>query len=71
MAYDVYVFMHVGGFLECCMCLLLDESGEGWGFQADSTEKMISHLKEHEKAGHKIPSDIYDNLRADDKENFV
>jgi hypothetical protein len=66
---DVYVFMHVGGHLECCMCFLDDHQDEG-SFQAGGTQSMIDHLKRHELAGHVIPLDIYDNLWADDKENF-
>ncbi len=66
---DVYVFMHVGGFLECCMCFLDDHQDEG-SFQANSTQTMIDHLNKHELAGHTIPLDIYDNLWADNKENF-
>jgi hypothetical protein len=65
---DVYVFMHVGGHLECCACILHKED---WGsFQADSTQKMIDHLIEHKNAGHHIPEHVYANLWADDAENF-
>jgi hypothetical protein len=32
---------------------------------------MIDHLKKHELAGHTVPQDIYDNLWADDIENFL
>jgi hypothetical protein len=31
---------------------------------------MIDHLKEHEEAGHRVPTTIYDELLADDAENF-
>jgi hypothetical protein len=51
------------------MCFLDDHQDEG-SFQAGSTQAMIDHLKRHELAGHVIPLDIYDNLWADDKENF-
>jgi hypothetical protein len=60
---DVYVFMSVGGWLECCGCLLEDE----WVFT--DTASMIEHLAEHRAAGHSVP-DIEDELRADDAENF-
>jgi hypothetical protein len=66
---DVYVFMSTLGHLECCMCFLDDHQDEG-SFQAGDTQTMIDHLKKHEKSGHRMPSDIYDNLWADDKENF-
>lgn len=61
---DVYVFMSVSGYLECCGCSL----GNEWDF--DSTEAMIAHLAEHRKAGHEMPDDLEDDLRADDEENF-
>jgi hypothetical protein len=69
LGHDVYVFMNVGAFLECCMCILNDHQDER-SFQAGNTQTMVDHLKKHEKAGHRIPPDIYDNLWADDKENF-
>jgi hypothetical protein len=65
---DVYVFMSVGGWLECCACILSHEDWES--FQAGDTQTMIGHLKKHEGAGHQVPSHIYDYLWEDDKENF-
>lgn len=66
---DVYVFMHTGGYLYCCACWL-DERLEQTGFCAFKTQDMVDHLKVHEEAGHRIPSDIYDNFWKDDAENF-
>ena len=65
---DVYVFMHVGGWLECCTCILSHESWES--FQAGDTKTMADHLKKHENAGHQVSRDIYDALWEDNKENF-
>lgn len=65
---DAYVFMNVGGWLECCACFL---EKEDWGsFEADSTQKMIDHLTEHKKAGHRIPDHVFEELWRDDGENF-
>ena len=69
LGYDVYVFMSVGGFLDCCACILA-HGDFGESFHAGDTQTMVDHLKKHELAGHKIPQNIYDNLWADDKENF-
>jgi hypothetical protein len=66
---DVYVFAHVGGFLECCMCFLDDHQDEG-SFQAGDTQSMVDHLKKHEASGHTVPESIYKDLWDDDKENF-
>lgn len=69
LSYDVYVFMNVGGFLDCCACILAHgEFGES--FRAGNTQTMVNHLKKHEDAGHRIPSGIYDRLWEDDEENF-
>lgn len=65
---DVYVFM-TGTYLYCCACWL-DPRLEQSGFAATKTQSMIDHLKEHEEAGHRVPPDIYDQLLADDAENF-
>lgn len=66
---DVYVFMHTQGYLYCCACWL-DERMEQTGFCAFTTKDMIDHLKLHEETGHRVPSDIYERLLADDSDNF-
>ena len=60
---DVYVFPSVGGWLECCGCIL----GEPW--EHGSTQSMIDHLERHRAAGHEVP-DIDSDLWAEDAENF-
>lgn len=62
---DVYVYMSVRGHLECCGCIL----GDQWVF--DSTQAMVDHLAEHRAAGHDVPDGIEDELRADDRANWV
>ena len=65
---DVYVFMSVGGHLECCACIL---DIEDWhSFEAKSTQEMIDHLEEHKKVGHFVPWGVVEHLWDDDKENF-
>jgi hypothetical protein len=66
---DVYVFMHVGGWLECCMCHLVKHQDE-ISFQAYDTDTMIAHLKKHIAIQDEVPPNIFDYLIADDKENF-
>ena len=61
---DVYVYMDIGGYLDCCGCQL-----EG-DFAAHSTAAMIAHLHEHAAAGHHVPSSVIPRLEADDAENF-
>jgi len=65
---DVYVFMHVGGFLTCCACSL---SEEDWGsFDAHSTQQMVDHLNKHVARENYVPQHVFDDLLADDVENF-
>jgi phage replication-related protein YjqB (UPF0714/DUF867 family) len=67
---DVYVFMHVSGWLECCMCPLVREHQDEISFKAFDTDTMIAHLKKHVAAQHHVPLHVFDDLIADDKENF-
>ena len=49
---DVYVFEHVGGFIQCCGCDLLSEEGDMWGmYDAKTPREMLKHLDEHEALG--------------------
>lgn len=66
---DVYVFMHVSGWLECCMCSLVEHQEE-ISFEAHDTDTMIAHLKKHVAVKHNVPQHVFDNLIADDEENF-
>ena len=66
---NVYVFMHVGGHLECCMCFLDDHQDEG-SFQAGGTQAMIDHLMRHKMAGHTVPPNVFDDLWLDNEKNF-
>jgi hypothetical protein len=63
---DVYVFLSVGGFLECCSCRLLTD----WqSFSAAATAAMLAHLREHIAAGHVVPPDTISAIEADRVEN--
>lgn len=60
---DVYVFLSIGGFLDCCGCSL----GSNSGF--DSTDAMLAHLQEHREAGHNVPDGCIAGLERDRAEN--
>jgi hypothetical protein len=62
---DVYIYMSVGGWIECCACPLQQES-----FKAYNTQEMIYHVSQHREAGHFIPYYVEEELREDDKENM-
>ena len=55
-SFDVYIFEHVGGFIECCGCSLVNPSdGEIFGFAELSTPReALAHLDLHEAAGDDI-----------------
>lgn len=63
---SVYVFLAVSGHLECCGCHLVGEDGK---WQYGSTDEMVAHLREHEKAGDAIPHDLITDLERDREEN--
>lgn len=53
---DIYIFEHVGGFIECCGCWITEpEEGEVFGFAHLKTPReALAHLDEHEAAGYDI-----------------
>lgn len=61
---DVYVYLSVYGYLDCCGCAL-DKQGTA----CYSTDEMIAHLEEHKAAGHHVPQETIDDLLADKEEN--
>lgn len=63
---DIYVYLDVSGYLVCVLCTL----NEANTFRANNTQMMVAHIKQHEAKGDYVPSDIYQNLWKDDKENF-
>lgn len=65
---DVYVFMSVSGWLECCACLL--DAEEMHSLQFYSTQDMLEHLDAHRAANHHVPDHVYEDLKADDEANF-
>ena len=64
---DVYVYATTKGVI-CSQCYFCDELEPF--YLAESTEEMIGHLKAHQRIGHSMPSTIFDELLADDAENY-
>lgn len=65
---DVYVYLSVGGYLECCACSLMEE--EVFSFTAKNTGDMVKHLWEHQNKGHYVPEHTFDDLWLDHEENM-
>ena len=53
---DVYIYEHVGGFIECCGCSLVELSeDEVFGsVQLKTPRAALSHLDDHESEGDDI-----------------
>jgi hypothetical protein len=64
---DVYIFASPKG-VTCQMCSFGDMLETS--FLAESTQEMVDHLKAHQKKGDRMPSTIFDELWADDAENY-
>jgi hypothetical protein len=50
---DIYMYEHVGGFIECCGCWFVDWDSEEFPHLATPREALV-HLDRHENAGHDI-----------------
>jgi hypothetical protein len=50
---DVYIFEHVGGFIQCCGCWLADWDTEEFP-QLKTPREALAHLDRHEEVGHDI-----------------
>jgi hypothetical protein len=55
---DVYAVYNTGGGIDCCECRLSQDRA----FHAADEAAMISHLKDHAAAGHKVPSEAFERL---------
>jgi hypothetical protein len=63
---DVYVFLSVGGHLECCGCVLAEYRTSP---RFTTTAEMIQHLDKHRETGHTVPDDCYERLLAEAEAN--
>ena len=62
---DVYVFLSCYGQLECCGCWLRTEENPSIATSFYETEEMLEHLKLHIAAGHNVPEETIEDLKAD------
>ena len=61
---DAYVYRSGPGSIVCCGCSLGDD------FVAKNPSEMLKHLREHIKAGDKIPQDAIDRLLREIEEGI-
>jgi hypothetical protein len=64
---DVYVYADVGGYLNCCGCILSNNRTAPSAF--DTTAEMLEHLEQHKAAGHQVPDYCISGLKEDAEEN--
>lgn len=68
---DIYIYPHVGGWIECAACWL-NERADEYSLFSMSEEiyddgHLITHVREHIKAGHDVPEGLLLEILADDE----
>jgi len=64
---DVYVYASAARGNECASCRFIADTNEpplNNVVMVDEDE-MIAHLEKHQRAGHLVPNDAFERLRAD------
>ena len=66
---DIYIYPHVGGWIECQACWL-NEGTDEYSLFSSSEEiyddkHLIEHIGQHRQLGHNIPDDLIDQILAD------
>ena len=67
---DVYVFAHIGGYVQCCGCMLAPSRDVTDDWNHHSAQSIVDHLLKHVEAGHTVPSHLLDKSVYDD-DDFV
>lgn len=52
--YDVYLYLHSAGHVECSACILNDDTS----VCLYNDDEVLAHINEHKKAEHDMPSQI-------------
>jgi hypothetical protein len=66
---DIYIYPHVGGWIECQACYL-NEPTDQYSLFSVSEEihddgHLITHVREHIKAGHNVPVGLLQEILDD------
>lgn len=65
---DIYIYSHVGGYIECCACWLNEKlHGSLFGLSEKITndDQLREHLDQHAQAGHEMPEGLLDEILRD------
>jgi hypothetical protein len=67
--YDIYIYPHVGGWIECSACFLNEAVDEYSLFSVSEAihddETLLVHILQHRIMGHNIPEDLEYQILAD------
>lgn len=58
---DLYLFEHVGGWIECSGCMFDDP----WIVRLDTLTDALMHIARHRDAGHHVPDGLEDDVKAE------
>jgi hypothetical protein len=61
---DLYIYLHVDGFLICHCGGSLEED-----FTTTNTDEMVAHVREHRANGEDAPEEIEEGLLEEKEEN--
>lgn len=64
---DVYIYEHVGGFIECCGCSITEPDGhEDFGFfHAQTAREILTHIDKHIAQGDHVPDDCISRIKKE------
>lgn len=66
---DIYIYAHVGGYIECCACWLNENLDEyslfGLSDKITNDDQLIEHIRQHRQLGHNIPDDLEEEILSD------
>ena len=62
---DLYIYGD-GTHIVCCACRITPDGDDWWAdVKANTASEMLDHIKEHGRAGHKVPWYTIDRLQKE------
>ena len=66
---DIYIYSHVGGWIECQSCFLNEPKDEYSLFsmseQIYDDKHLVAHIRQHRQLGHNIPDGLEEEILSD------
>lgn len=66
---DIYIYPHVGGWIECAACWLNEGKPEKSLFvesvEINNDQDLIEHIRLHKMHGHDIPENLLEDILND------